>query len=107
MGAPLAKVPPGGRALRLFDLDEGGLDCGTEVRAAVATGRIDLLHWVEGGPVLVHWKRHAIDASEAQVRAAEHRGQAAVYAWAADRATGHPVVEVVFMLARASASGGG
>ena len=66
----------------------------------LAEGRMDLLFVEDGGIVIVDFKTDSVSASQAAERAAHYRPQALVYAWAAHRATGTPVREVVFLFAR-------
>jgi ATP-dependent exoDNAse (exonuclease V) beta subunit len=71
----------------------------------VAEGRIDLLFEDDGdagpGLVIVDWKTDDIAAAEADLRTnTVYRNQALVYAWAVTAATGLPVREVTFVLAR-------
>ncbi|HEY7802685.1 MAG TPA: PD-(D/E)XK nuclease family protein, partial [Dehalococcoidia bacterium] len=72
--------------------------------AGLAEGRIDLL-FVEDAPegrgiVIVDFKTDAVSARDIETRAAHYRTQMLVYAWAAERAAGMPVREVVFLFAR-------
>ena len=71
----------------------------------LAEGRIDLLFEEDGaagrGLVVVDYKTDDVTRAEADIRAnALYHQQAQVYAWAAQRATGLPVREVVFLFAR-------
>ena len=69
-----------------------------------AEGRIDLMFEEAGeagrGIVVVDFKTDNVQADEADIRAATYGKQAQIYAWAAHRATGMPVREVVFLFAR-------
>jgi ATP-dependent exoDNAse (exonuclease V) beta subunit len=72
--------------------------------AGLAEGRIDLLFEEDGGIVIVDFKTDRVSAAEADVRTnGTYRTQALVYAWAAHRATGMRVREVVFLFARIGA----
>ena len=66
----------------------------------LAEGRIDLLFEEDGELVIVDFKTDAVSASDVEARAEHYRRQALVYAWAARRATGIRVREVVFLFAR-------
>ena len=74
---------------------------GTE---GLAEGRIDLLFVEDGEIIVVDFKTDNVRTSEVAERAAHYRPQALVYAWAAHRATGMPVREVVFLFARPGSS---
>ena len=66
----------------------------------LAEGRIDLLFVEDGAIVIVDFKTDSVSAAQVAERAAHYHPQALVYAWAAHRATGMPVREVVFLFAR-------
>ena len=68
----------------------------------VVEGFIDLLYEREGGLVVVDYKTDAIDAPETAETAQRYRLQGGAYALAAQRATGKPVREVVFLFLRPS-----
>ena len=68
--------------------------------SGLAEGRIDLLFEEDGELVIVDFKTDAVSAAEVEARAEHYRRQAQVYAWAARRATGMTVREVVFLFAR-------
>ena len=65
----------------------------------VVEGRIDLLFVEDGALVIVDFKTDAVTLARVDARAAEYRGQALIYAWAAHHAVGLPVREVVFLFA--------
>jgi ATP-dependent exoDNAse (exonuclease V) beta subunit len=67
--------------------------------SGVTEGRVDLLFVEDGGIVVVDFKTDAVRAADVDARTAEYRGQALIYAWAAHRATGFPVREVIFLFA--------
>jgi ATP-dependent exoDNAse (exonuclease V) beta subunit len=71
--------------------------------AGFAEGRMDLLFIEDGEIVIVDFKTDRVTAATIDKRAAHYRPQALVYAWAAARATGLPVREVVFLFARLGA----
>jgi ATP-dependent helicase/nuclease subunit A len=71
-----------------------------EAAEGLAEGRIDLLFVEDGAIVIVDFKTDSVSASQVVERAAHYHPQALVYAWAAHRATGMPVREVVFLFAR-------
>jgi ATP-dependent exoDNAse (exonuclease V) beta subunit len=67
----------------------------------LAEGRIDLLFIEEGQIVVVDFKSDRVSVAEASTRThGVYRPQALAYAWAAHRATGLPVREVVFLYVR-------
>ncbi len=66
----------------------------------LAEGSIDLLFVEDGGIVIVDFKTDNVTHAQVDARAEEYRGQALIYAWAAHRATGMPVREVVLLFAR-------
>ena len=68
--------------------------------SGIAEGRIDLLFETGGEIVVVDFKTDAVYGAAIDDRLASYRTQALVYAWAARRATGLPVREVVFVFAR-------
>jgi ATP-dependent helicase/nuclease subunit A len=70
------------------------------VPVGIAEGRIDLLFEAGGEVVVVDFKTDAVSGAAIDERAEFYRTQALVYAWAAQRATGLPVREVVFIFAR-------
>lgn len=109
-----------GRRQEIIDLTQAALNS-PAVRQAVAAGRfwrevpvaaplgdgivegfIDLLYEREGGLVVVDYKTDAIDAPETAETAQRYRLQGGAYALAAQRATGKPVREVVFLFLRPS-----
>lgn len=63
----------------------------------VAEGRIDLMFEEDGGIVVIDYKTDRTEEPE------RYETQAMVYAWAAHRATGLPVREVVLLFARTGA----
>jgi ATP-dependent helicase/nuclease subunit A len=65
----------------------------------IAEGRIDLLFVEDGELVIVDFKTDSVSGAEIDRRAAHYRNQTLVYAWAAQRATGMPVREVVLLFA--------
>jgi ATP-dependent exoDNAse (exonuclease V) beta subunit len=90
----VARALASGRILREtpFTVPLGGGD-------GFAEGRIDLLFEEAGELVIVDFKTDAISATEVDGRADYYRSQALTYAWAAGRATGLPVREVIFLFA--------
>ena len=109
-----------GRRQEIIDLTQAALNSPV-VRQAVASGRfwrevpvaaplgdgvvegfIDLLYEREGGLVVVDYKTDAIDAPETAETVQRYRLQGGAYALAAQRATGKPVREVVFLFLRPS-----
>jgi ATP-dependent exoDNAse (exonuclease V) beta subunit len=70
------------------------------VPEGLAEGRIDLLFEEDGGLVIVDFKTDSVSSAEIDARVDHYRNQALVYAWAAHRATGMVVREVVFAFAR-------
>jgi ATP-dependent exoDNAse (exonuclease V) beta subunit len=70
------------------------------VPEGLAEGRIDLLFEEDGELVIVDFKTDSVTGAEIDARAGHYRNQSLVYAWAAHRATGMAVREVVFAFAR-------
>ena len=109
-----------GRRQEIIDLTQAALNSPV-VQQAVASGRfwrevpvaaplgdgvvegfIDLLYEKDGGLVVVDYKTDAIDAPETAETVQRYRLQGGAYALAAQRATGKPVREVVFLFLRPS-----
>jgi ATP-dependent helicase/nuclease subunit A len=65
-----------------------------------AEGQMDVLFEEDGGLVVVDFKTDDVRPAEVEPRAALYRGQALIYAHAAQAATGMPVREVVLLFAR-------
>jgi ATP-dependent exoDNAse (exonuclease V) beta subunit len=68
--------------------------------AGLAEGRIDALFEERDGLVIIDFKTDAVTAKDVDERAEFYRAQALTYAWAAQRATGMPVHEVILLFAR-------
>ncbi len=65
----------------------------------IAEGRIDMLFIEDDELVIVDFKTDNVSGAEIDRRTEHYRPQALVYAWAAHRATGMPVREVVLLFA--------